>query len=70
MSLIEVGEESGNMATVFDEIANRSRTQFNHWTERMTSLIEPLMILFMGGIVGTVVVVMLMSIVSVNEIGF
>jgi general secretion pathway protein F len=70
MSLLEVGEESGNMGKVFDEISNRSRTQFNQWTDKMTSLIEPLMILFMGGIVGTVVVVMLMSIVSVNEIGF
>ena len=70
MSLLEVGEESGKMGVVFEEIASRSRKQFSQWTDKMTSLIEPLMILFMGGIVGTVVVVMLMSIVSVNEIGF
>jgi type II secretory pathway component PulF len=69
MSLLEVGEESGKMAPVFDEIASRSRTEFSNWTDKMTSLIEPLMILFMGGIVGAVVVVMMMSIVSVNDIG-
>lgn len=69
MSLLEVGEESGNMAPVFNEVARRSRSEFSIWTDRMTSLIEPLMILFMGGIVGSVVVVMMMSIVSVNEIG-
>jgi len=69
MSLLEVGEESGKMAPVFDEIAGRSRTEFSNWTDKMTSLIEPLMILFMGGIVGSVVVVMMMSIVSVNDIG-
>jgi len=69
VSLLEVGEESGQMASVFEEISSRSRTEFSNWTDRMTSLIEPLMILFMGGIVGSVVVIMLMSIVSVNDIG-
>ena len=70
ISLLEVGEESGNLEKVFDEIANRSRQEFETWTENMTTLIEPLMILFMGGVVGGVVVVMLMSMVSVNEIAF
>ncbi|GAA5142083.1 type II secretion system F family protein [Thalassotalea piscium] len=69
VSLLEVGEESGNLERVFDEIANRSRQEFESWTERMTTLLEPLMILFMGGFVGGVVVVMLMSMVSINEMG-
>ena len=70
ISLLEVGEESGNLQRVFDEIANRSRQEFESWTERMTTLLEPLMILFMGGFVGGVVVVMLLSMVSINDIGF
>jgi len=70
ISLLEVGEESGNLERVFDEIANRSRQEFESWTERMTTLLEPLMILFMGGFVGGVVVMMLLSMVSMNEIGF
>ncbi|MEW6989429.1 type II secretion system F family protein [Colwelliaceae bacterium 6441] len=69
ISLLEVGEESGNLERVFDEIANRSRQEFESWTDRMTTLLEPLMILFMGGFVGGVVVVMLMSMVSINEMG-
>lgn len=69
ISLLEVGEESGNLARVFEEIANRSRQEFESWTERMTTLLEPLMILFMGGFVGGVVVVMLLSMVSINELG-
>jgi len=70
ISLLEVGEESGNLQRVFEEIANRSRQEFESWTERMTTLLEPLMILFMGGFVGGVVVVMLLSMVSINDIGF
>jgi type II secretory pathway component PulF len=70
ISLLEVGEESGNLGRVFDEVANRSRQEFESWTSRMTTLIEPLMILFMGVFVGGVVVVMLLSMVSINDIGF
>ena len=70
ISLIEVGEESGALGPVFSETSGRSRREFESWVDRMTSLLEPLLILVMGGIVGGVVVVMLLSIVSVNEVGF
>ncbi|WP_281556599.1 type II secretion system F family protein [Thalassomonas sp. RHCl1] len=70
ISLLEVGEESGNLERVFNEVANRSRQEFEGWTEKMTTLIEPLMILFMGGFIGGVVVMMLLSMVSMNDIGF
>jgi len=69
LSLIEVGEESGQLEPVFAEISRRSRREFESWVDRMTSLLEPLLILVMGGIVGGVVVTMLLSIVSVNDIG-
>jgi len=69
LSLIEVGEESGQLEPVFVEISLRSRREFESWVDRMTSLLEPLLILVMGGIVGGVVVTMLLSIVSVNDIG-
>ncbi|WP_026972296.1 type II secretion system F family protein [Aliagarivorans marinus] len=68
LSLIEVGEESGELPKVFDEVAQRSRNEFEGWTAKLTSLLEPLMILVMGGIVGGVVVVMLLSITSLNDV--
>jgi type II secretory pathway component PulF len=69
MSLVEVGEESGDLSSVFQEISIRARRDFETKVERMTSLLEPVLILVMGGIVGGVVVVMLLSIVSVNDVG-
>lgn len=68
-SLLVIGEESGELARIFDEIAKRSRSQFSAWTSKLTSLLEPLMILIMGGIVGSVVVAMMLSITSVNDVG-
>ncbi|WP_229156721.1 type II secretion system F family protein [Fluctibacter halophilus] len=69
LSLVEVGEESGDLEPVFAEIAHRAREEFEGWTKTLTNMIEPLLILLMGGIVGSVVVVMLLSIVSTNDVG-
>lgn len=66
VSLLEVGEESGKLERVFEEIANRSKQEFETWTDRMTSLLEPLMILFMGVFVGGVVIIMMLSMMSLN----
>ena len=68
-SLLEVGEESGELARVFTEIARRSRDGFSSWALRLTTLLEPLLILIMGLIVGGVVVVMMLSITSVSNVG-
>jgi type II secretory pathway component PulF len=68
-SLLEVGEESGELARVFNEIARRSRDAFASWTTRATTLLEPLLILVMGAIVGGVVVIMMLSITSVADVG-
>jgi type II secretory pathway component PulF len=69
ISLVEVGEESGELVPVFEEIADRSRQDFESWTDTLTSMIEPILILVMGAIVGSVVVVMLLSIVPTNDVG-
>lgn len=68
LSLIKVGEQSGTLDSSFVEVTRRAKTDFESWMIKLTSLLEPLLILIMGGIVGGVVVVMLLSIVSVNDI--
>ena len=70
LSLIAVGEESGTLDNSFREIASRSRQNFESWLMRFTALLEPLLILIMGGVVGSVVIIMLLSIVSINDVSF
>lgn len=70
LSLVAVGEESGTLANSFREIASRARQNFESWLMRFTALLEPLLILIMGGVVGSVVIVMLLSIVSINDVSF
>ncbi|RUO56272.1 type II secretion system F family protein [Pseudidiomarina homiensis] len=66
-ALLKIGEESGELARVFGEIADRSRRTFYNWVTRFTSLLEPALILFMGAVVGSVVVIMMLSISAVTD---
>ncbi|MFC0445727.1 type II secretion system F family protein [Pseudidiomarina halophila] len=66
-ALLKIGEESGELARVFGEIADRSRRTFYGWVTRFTSLLEPILILFMGAVVGSVVVIMMLSISAVTD---
>lgn len=68
-SLLHVGEESGQLNRIFDEIASRSQREFTQWVTRFTSLLEPLLIVVMGGLVGGVVVIMMLSITTVTDVG-
>jgi type II secretory pathway component PulF len=68
-SLLAVGEESGQLGRIFQEIALRSQREFSQWVTRLTSLLEPLLIVVMGGLVGGVVVIMMLSITTVTDIG-
>ncbi|MCY7294380.1 type II secretion system F family protein [Alteromonas sp. a30] len=68
--LIEVGERSGDLESIFKEITEREQFNFDALVTRFTALLEPALIMLMAGIVGSVVVVMLMSIIAVQDIGF
>ncbi len=68
-SLIEIGEQTGSLAEVFQELAGRLKVDFENSVADMIRWIEPIMIVGMGVIVGAVVIVMLLSIVSINEVG-
>jgi len=69
-SLLKVGEETGQLDLIFGEISDRGRSTFEDWMLRMTAMLEPLMIVVMGGLVGSVVVIMLLSVVSINDVSF
>jgi type II secretory pathway component PulF len=67
ISLIEIGEESGEVTRIFTELADRSRNEFTSWVSRVTALLEPVLIITMGLIVGGVVVTMMLSVMQINE---
>lgn len=70
LSIIKVGEETGNLPRVFEEVALRSRTDLDNVIKKVTTMLEPIMLIFMGGFVGGIVISMLMSMVSINDVPF
>lgn len=68
--LVIVGEESGRTASILEKLAETFDTNVKQQTTRLVALVEPLLILGLGLVVGTVVIIMLSAIFSINEVNF
>jgi general secretion pathway protein F len=68
--MVTVGEETGKLDEMLFKIAERFDLEVRTTVKRLLSLLEPALILFMGIIVGFIVIAMLMAIFSINELPF
>jgi type IV pilus assembly protein PilC len=66
ISLIKVGEEVNKLDTFFDKIANQYTDEVEHQTAVMGNLIEPLMLIFLGAVVGTILIAMYLPLFSLS----
>lgn len=68
--MMSVGEDSGSLETMLEKIGEFYDQEVEATTEQLTSLIEPIMILFIGVIVGGMIVALYLPIFNVfNLIG-
>ncbi len=65
--MVAVGEETGQLEQMLSKIADFYETEVDAKVKALTSLIEPLMIVFVGGVVGFIVVSMYLPIFSLYE---
>ena len=70
IQMIMVGEESGRLAEMLLQVATNYEKETRETIKQLISLLEPVMILFMGLVVGFIVIAMLMGVFSMNEIPF
>jgi type IV pilus assembly protein PilC len=68
VQMIASGEESGAMDKMLQKIAQFYDEEVEATTEALTALIEPLMIAFLGGIVGSMIIALYMPIFKVFEL--
>jgi len=66
--LLSVGEETGHLDAMFNRMADVYEGETRTAIRRFTSLFEPLIILVMGLIVGTLVLSMMLAITSINDV--
>lgn len=68
MHLVEVGEESGKLDAMLIQVADIYDVEVRNNVKKLVSFFEPAMILFMGIIIGTIVVSMMLAIFSINDV--
>jgi general secretion pathway protein F len=66
--LLMVGEETGRLDSMFSRMADIYEVDTRAAIKRFTSLFEPLVILIMGIIVGSLILSMLLAITGINEV--
>jgi general secretion pathway protein F len=65
--MIAVGERSGQLEQMLENVARAYDTQVETRVQALTSLLEPLMIVVMGGGVGFIAFAILMPLIQMNE---
>jgi type IV pilus assembly protein PilC len=63
--MVAVGEETGQLDQMLTKIADFYEAEVDAKVKALTSLIEPLMIVFVGGVVGFIVISMYMPMITV-----
>ena len=66
--LISVGEQTGQLDEVFNSVASYYEEEFDSSVDNMSSLIEPIMIVFMGIMIGGLMIAMYSPIFNVGAL--
>jgi len=66
--LLTVGEETGRLDTMFMRMADIYETDTRASIKRFTSIFEPVVILVMGVLIGSLILSMLLAITSINDV--
>ena len=66
-SMIEVGEETGGLSDMLGRVADTYDEEVDNAVNGLTSIIEPLMIVFLALLVGTIVIALFLPIVSIIQ---
>lgn len=64
--MLAIGEESGRLEQVLEDVANNYSREISRYTKIMSTLLEPLMILFLGLVVGLIVAATLLPVFQLN----
>ena len=66
--MIGVGERSGQLESMLGNVANSYEMQVDQKVSRLTAVLEPVMIVIMGGIVGMMVLAIVLPMLKMNQL--
>ena len=68
--LLKVGEETGKLDQMLLKVADNFDADVEQRMKRLVTMVEPVLILLMGAVIGVIVISMLTAILSVNDLRF
>ncbi len=69
IQMIAVGEETGELSKMFKHVAHYYQTTVETFMKRLGTVIEPIMLVFMGGIIGVILVAMFLPMFNIAQMG-
>ena len=70
VNMVDVGEETGDLDTMLFKVADTYDEEVDVLVESMVSLLEPLMVVFLGLVIGFIVIALFMPLIKLlNELG-
>jgi type IV pilus assembly protein PilC len=67
VNMVDVGEETGDLDSMLYKVADVYDEEVNVMVESLISLLEPIMIVVLGGIIGTIVIALFMPLLKLLE---
>ena len=64
VNMVDVGEETGELDTMLYKVADNYDEEVAVLTESLTRLMEPLLIIILGGMVGFIVIALFMPLIA------
>jgi type IV pilus assembly protein PilC len=68
VQMVNVGEESGTLASLLTQAADEHEQALERQIDGMTQLIEPLMVVLLGGMVGGLVVALYLPVFQLGQV--
>jgi general secretion pathway protein F len=66
--MVAVGEQAGNLEEVLDQVAQTYEEEVELATQKMTTILEPLIIVFLAGIVAGIILSIILPLMQVNKL--
>jgi len=69
IQMVMVGEETGELSKMLKHIAAYYQDHVETFMKRFATVIEPFMLVFMGSIIGVIVVAMFLPMFNLSQLG-
>ena len=66
--VVTIGEEAARVDELLEKVSERMQEEVNHLLESLTTLIQPVLILVMGGLVGFIALAVLLPMLNMSQI--